>query len=398
MVLVEQLPGRDLIILFLKNLRRFTLKNLRKWSYGCRILGIPIKRISVAETNQYFEKYGNLQIYFKTFPSQIVNLKSPQYINKSYSEISGVYTGKSFIMNLVNATYYHHHPSVVTPEGFQLAIVSNHPEVNQEQHVLFENFFLPRQRMIKGISLLLSTANDNNYYHCLFQIAPKVWQVQKNGYTLEQIDHFLLEKSTFDFQKEILDKLGIDENKIIGLKSNRGIKAEQMLLTPSFWKPEPWFCHKIKSLFLENSMQLKGPKRIYISRRKAKFRKLINEEKFLEALAQFNFQLIFTEGLTIKEQARIFNEAEIIISPHGAAFSNIVFCEEDTKILELRALSHSGDLGLVFEQLSSICKLQHYTYYCEEIENDFGRRPKFKDLKVDIQEITNFLYQIGIKK
>lgn len=384
--------------IFFRSLRKYLLQILRRMPFSCKLIGIPIKRIPVGETENYFRRSNEPDTYFRKFPSENLWIRPAEYINSTNLKTPKEYTGKNFIMSLAKARYCHIHPSVITSECYQLAIVSNHPNVSQENHAFFNKLILPRAKKINGVCLLLSTANDNNYYHCLFQIAPKIWQLQKHGYDIEKIDHFVLEKSQANFQKEILDKLYINREKVIDIKSKKCVQARQLLLTPSYWKPELWICDGIKELFSRKDNSNESPSKIYISRNNAQFRRLLNEKEFMNMLGQFGFELIYTEGKSIQEQANLFAHAEVVVSPHGAALSNIVFCNPKTIIIELRGSNHYTDLGQVFEQVSSLCQLQHYTYLCEEIGNVHGSKAKFKDLKVNIREIEEFLEGTALKQ
>ncbi|MEX2592748.1 MAG: glycosyltransferase family 61 protein [Anditalea sp.] len=302
------------------------------------------------------------------------------------------YRCEDFIMCLADGRYFHRDASVLTSERYQLAIVSRHPEVSQKEHALFNKIYLPRPKMFRGTGLLLSTPDDDNYYHCLFQIAPKLWQIQKEGYDIRQIDRFFLGLSNSGFQNEIISKLGIPKEKIVNLKQQGYIQVQQLLVTPPYRRPEPWICKKLRETFLTNeSQEHKTAKRLYISRNKASYRKILNETELLKVLEKYDFQMVQTEGMSIQEQANLYNNAEIVMAVHGAALSNIVFCRPHTKVIELRQKLHGMLLGTVFEHLSSTCDLEHHTYLCHGIQNSFGPRPKFWDLQVDTDDIEKIL-------
>lgn len=43
---------------------------------------------------------------------------------------------------------------------------------------------------------------------------------------------------------------------------------------------------------------------------------------------------VILEDLSFADQVQIFASADVIVSPHGAGLSNLVFCRPDTKVLE----------------------------------------------------------------
>jgi capsular polysaccharide biosynthesis protein len=52
-------------------------------------------------------------------------------------------------------------------------------------------------------------------------------------------------------------------------------------------------------------------------------------------LKGYNFTVIRPGELDFIEQVALFQSAEIIVAPHGAGLSNIVFCKPGTKIIEI---------------------------------------------------------------
>lgn len=372
--------------------KSLVLDQIRLVPYVHHLLGIPLKRIELADTYQYFTGEGDDESFLNTFQERIVEIGPHYSLNEKRFSFSKeqLYRSESFVMCLSFGKYCHIHRSVLTSEGYQLAKVSNHPSVSQKDHALFQKMYLPPIKRLNGCALLLSTLNDNNYYHCLFQIAPKIWELVRNGYEVKQLDYFLLELFDNNYQNEILSELQIPKEKIVDLKKFRYVRANELMILPFFYKPEPWICNNLRATFLTPDNIL-PKKRIYISRNRSKIRKLINEFELISLLGAFNFDIVFTEGMTIREQAKIFNSADVIISPHGAALANIVFCDPETKIIELRAESHDNGLGEVYQHLSSICNLRHFSYLCKEVKSKTHVLPRDFDIQVDIKEMEECL-------
>ena len=64
-------------------------------------------------------------------------------------------------------------------------------------------------------------------------------------------------------------------------------------------------------------------------------RKLSNEDEVTEFLVKQGFQIYATDSLSQSEQASLFNSASVIVSVHGAALSNIIFCKNGTWVIEI---------------------------------------------------------------
>jgi hypothetical protein len=375
------------ILFFLKKKKPAVASFLRKLPFSYTLIRIPKKRILVKDTLLYFSRQNKSQDFFVSEETRVIDIVPATCLNMPEPATKSHYKPDDFFMSLSNARYYHPFSSVISKEGYQIALVSNNQINTQKEHTLFQELYIPGPATFKNTGLLLSTSDDNNYYHCLFQMAPKVWTLKKYGYNFSNIRYFFLELSKFSFQKEILSALNISPDKIIDLGHYKHIEVEQLLLTPSFEKPEPWICERIRSLFLNPAVKKKNsPRRIYLSRKWARFRKLLNEKEFIASISKFGFEIVCTEGMSIEQQAALFHGVEAVIAPHGAGLANLVFCKQNTVIIELRAKSHTGELATVYEHLSGILHLRHYTYVCDEYINEFGKRAIYLDLSVNIPE------------
>jgi len=77
------------------------------------------------------------------------------------------------------------------------------------------------------------------------------------------------------------------------------------------------------------------PRRLYIARSAQTNRRLVNEADVKAALAAEGFVAVQPERLALSVQIALFANAEIIVAPHGAALTSIVFCRPGTALIEL---------------------------------------------------------------
>ena len=75
--------------------------------------------------------------------------------------------------------------------------------------------------------------------------------------------------------------------------------------------------------------------RIYVTREKAKRRRVANEGALWAELAPRGFARVALEELSWAEQIAVFRAARVIVAPHGAGLANLVFCEPGTRVVEL---------------------------------------------------------------
>ena len=93
-------------------------------------------------------------------------------------------------------------------------------------------------------------------------------------------------------------------------------------------------------------------KKIYVSRKLAVKRHLVNEEDFVGLLKKHKFRKVYLEHMSIREQVELFRSASHVITAHGAGLTNVLFAPTNVKILEIRPLRTSGQF--CFENLFSL--------------------------------------------
>jgi hypothetical protein len=98
-----------------------------------------------------------------------------------------------------------------------------------------------------------------------------------------------------------------------------------------------------------------------------KERREINEiytlEKYLKDKYNNSFSSVFLELVSFEEQVNIFNNAKMIICAHGAGMSNMFFCKDHTKIIEITC----GIKWVFFDTISKILNLNHIKCNINEI-------------------------------
>lgn len=91
-------------------------------------------------------------------------------------------------------------------------------------------------------------------------------------------------------------------------------------------------------------------RKLFISRRSARSRRLVNEEEVVAALGA-DFELVELEALSIREKAPLLAEAAVVVAPHGAGLTNLLFCTQPTAVVEL---VHDDAPPVVFRRLAGL--------------------------------------------
>lgn len=98
-------------------------------------------------------------------------------------------------------------------------------------------------------------------------------------------------------------------------------------------------------------------KRIYVSRKMARMRKVINEVEMLSILSNFGFEVFYPEDHSLIEQIKVFRSSSVVISSHGAGLTNLMFMESGCSVIELKA--DNNDYWCYFS-LSRVFSLKYF--------------------------------------
>lgn len=77
-------------------------------------------------------------------------------------------------------------------------------------------------------------------------------------------------------------------------------------------------------------------RRVYVSRAKAAWRKIHNEDAVWGSLASLGFERVFLEDLAMADQVKLAAESAVLVSNHGAGLTALAFMVPGTRVLEIR--------------------------------------------------------------
>jgi len=109
---------------------------------------------------------------------------------------------------------------------------------------------------------------------------------------------------------------------------------------------------KFQNLNLVYDKQKKFPKKFLVSRKDTPRRVINNDDELSKILFDFDIETIEISKYTFQEAIHLFRNAELILSPHSAALTNIIFCSKGVKIIEL--FDVSSILPYYFELAKSL--------------------------------------------
>ncbi len=244
---------------------------------------------------------------------------------------------------------------------------------------------------------VVTTEGSNTYYHWLFDILPRIFLLEKSG-LMDEIETFVFPELKNDFQRDSLLKIGFPLDKILEIKPNEYLESKEIIVpslpsklgTVNKWSLD-LLCDRLGVHSSKNERN-----KIYISRKNANQRKLLNEDEIINFLKAEGYLIVFAEELSFDQQITLFGNAEVVISPHGSGLSNIIFCPAGVKVIEL----FYGDFivpcyWLIAQQL----KLEYYSGFSTVPDNHTSPYWKSKgfDDNFSIEILKQVLKEAKIK-
>ncbi|VVB74512.1 Uncharacterised protein [uncultured archaeon] len=332
-----------------------------KLSIGAHGAGFPKKVASLKEV--LLEENQNIN-YTKAFSEEPIVRILPKTIepkmHKKFSSILNYMTRERFVLRMRGARVAFTECFVITPKGNVIEEIN--PLMGRGTSPIFYKSKMPPLRHYSGKVAVIS--NTNNYFHWMFETIPRILLLKK----LKINPDYFVVGANNSFKKESLRKMGLKESKIISASDEMHLFADE-LIVPSFpinsGNPTPMVCEFLRKTFLKPSVKSLSKKyeRVYISRGEAKERKVVNEKEVIDYLSKRGFVSISMDGKSIEEQAKIFSSAKVIVAAHGAALSNLVFCNKGAKVIEV---FHPAYVNACFWALSNCMGLNHYYFLGEK--------------------------------
>ncbi len=164
-----------------------------------------------------------------------------------------------------------------------------------------------------------------------------------------------------DFYLKSLNALGIASERVIEFEGN-----ESWVLENLWWQPPAtntdeqapgalqWIGRSIAGSI--EATPAEKPLKVYISRKPPSARVIANEELIVPRLREMGFRICLLEEMAFEEQLRIFRNAELVVGPHGAGFTNLIFSAPGTRVVEIFAAG---------------MEKHFYWSVCEELGHDY---------------------------
>lgn len=177
-----------------------------------------------------------------------------------------------------------------------------------------------------------------NYYHHIMDHLSRLATLQALGVDTKDAV-FIVGSQLLPFQQELLE--------LVGIPPERWLQAspEDNLVFRTLIAPGPplmggvAFSPRIASWARSQLVLPRGiqgpPVRLYVSRARAKLRRVVNEAELTQWLAQEGYTIIYPEEMTVAQQIDLYARASHVVAPGGAALTNMIFMPAGARVVML---------------------------------------------------------------
>lgn len=305
-----------------------------------------------------FKKIDPYQPWLKFVPLQIILQKKPEIIyKKCFGEVAFEFKPFQLSSLIPHSGYF--------KECFILEIPNGRVQ-DKEGFVIFDGMY-PLERVwggfydhlryvvkpqylnikkMPGRVAVIAQEGHCNYCHFFNEVLARLAMLEMHNIEYD----WLYVTCDCKFIKRALLLWGVDESKIISPTDQRFCIQADTLILPSIVlntsngfkhtgvNAHPYTLQYVREKLLskvKNRVDItQFSKRIFISRRDA-IRRILNEDEIFELFKAKGFERYETSKMSVEEQIALFAQAEVVVGEHGAGLTNIMFCQQDTKVIEL---------------------------------------------------------------
>jgi capsular polysaccharide biosynthesis protein len=256
---------------------------------------------------------------------------------------------------------------------------------------VFRRRRFPKPKRLPGTFATLSYPSSGNYYHWVAESLPRLHLLE--GY-LEALDGIFVPGGKGVPFSQCLAAFGIRESQLVFLNVQSHYQPEKLLvpqycggLNIAAWVP----AYLQQRIFRGKSQS--QTKRIFISRRDAASRQIVNEFELATVCAEFGIEVVQLRNMDFIDQANLFNAAEFIMAPHGAGLVNVLFCQAGVKVLEM--MPTPNIVPHIYYSITAVVGGEYYYMCGRAVDGLQGHSAEtHADFHIDAEKLKQVLQKI----
>lgn len=175
----------------------------------------------------------------------------------------------------------------------------------------------------------------HNYYHWITEHLLKLRAAERYRKERGELPLLIIPPEPTEYMLDSLERMGYGKAELMPWQQT-GAEVDQLVVSsyPEVTRESlKWLRSKMMKPEDLPTAAERGL-RLYISRRDVGKRRVLNEEELEPMLQEHGFEIIIPSEHSLEEQIRLFRRAEMVIGPHGAGLTNLVW-GDDLKVIEL---------------------------------------------------------------
>lgn len=222
--------------------------------------------------------------------------------------------------------------NILSPDGSTIArdVSPDHGKAFSEHWLLGYRNIRPPQKL-DGVSAVAALPLGDGYSHWLLEELPRLLALRST-----EFDH-VFAHGEHAYQQLALSMAGVGNRRVIRPRYSHYWSDEVLIPSvPSQTGPDRWVPDELAG-FVAPLITPSGrlPERIYVSRGDAHRRRVANEDLLWSKLAPLGFARVHLGDLAWPEQIALFQQARVVVAPHGAGLANLVFLQPGARVIEL---------------------------------------------------------------
>lgn len=194
---------------------------------------------------------------------------------------------------------------------------------------------------VERAALLLNRWNDG-YYHWTVETLTRLEGVERYAERTGERPKLVVGPDPTGFQLESLALLGYDRSDLLTWDRRLGrvdrlvVPSVRRELNPGTVSPVAywWLRERMRQAADEEVTDGEFSKYVYVSREDAPRRRVRNEDEVLEVLRPLGFEKYVLSDHGVAENVALFAGAEVVVAPHGAGLTNLLYAD-DASVVEL---------------------------------------------------------------
>lgn len=207
----------------------------------------------------------------------------------------------------------------------------------------YKKILLNKIIKLNGECTIAHNSYFQNYYHWLLEAMPRLFLLRDKASSLKLI----LNIHSPSFIRQYVSLFGFKE--IVYTEDDTIVKTDKIIFSTFTSRGlamyEPVFRDMVLWLFDKNGIQqnTNPQKNIFITRKNAKYRRLLNEDEVIKYLTSKGFDIVTLENLTVKEQMQLFADSKCVIGTQGAGMANMIYSTHGKILITIIHEEHPDD-------------------------------------------------------